>query len=473
MSRSGDTIFALATPPGRSAIAVLRISGPAAHEAPALFGAKCPPPGHYALARLYDGDATPIDEVLLLAMRGPNSSTGEDVLEIHCHGSVAVTSYLLEHLSKAMGFVPAGPGDFTHQMFANDKIDLLGVEGLADLIDSETDLQRSQAWRQMSGALYRPVIEWRERLIRLGAHLEALIDFAEEDLPEEVEKSLRADADALKKAMEVVLDDGGFGERVRSGITLALLGPVNAGKSTLLNHLAGRDAAIVSAQAGTTRDIVSVRIDLDGIAVTLLDTAGVRDTENDIEAEGVRRALAAAKNADGALIVVDASLAGWRDEADDLTALCGGPYRLVLNKADKGVHPEASIRPDASIKDEPSIDGSDEARQRQAGINVSLLDAPDNTLASDNEPIINALRELVIPANNAGGASIITRQRHRHAIEETAAALTAAMAHDFATAPEMAAEDLRRAADALGRITGIIDVEELLGNIFSSFCIGK
>ena len=449
MNGTSDSIFALATPPGRSAIAVIRISGPAAHDAPALFGAQCPAPGRFALARLVDADGLPLDEAMILAMAGPRSSTGEDVVEIHTHGSMAVTAAVLRILGRADGFRPATAGEFTHRMFANDKIDLLGTEALADLIDSETDRQRLQAWRQLDGALYKPVSAWRDEMVRLGGQLEALIDFADEDLPEAVAVQLRDDTDGLIAAIKAVLDDGHVGEQVRSGVTVSLLGPVNAGKSTLLNALAGRDAAIVSDEAGTTRDVVSVRLEIDGVPVTLLDTAGVRQTGNTIEAEGVRRALAAARQAHAALIVLDGSNPDWRQERAGLQETAGPAHRVVLNKADL-------------VEDEVMS-----AARTEGAVPAALRDG------AGLEEIVACLRDLVVPANCAEGASIITRERHRVALEDTVAALQAAQAHDLGLAPELAAEDYRRAADSLGRITGQIDVEELLGSIFSSFCIGK
>jgi len=448
MQSSGDTIFAQATPAGRSAIAVIRISGPAAFDAPGLFGAACPDPGCFAVARLRDGDDL-LDEVVILAMRGPRSSTGEDVVEIHAHGSMAVTAAILRMLEQADGFRPAQAGEFTHRMFANGKIDLLETEALADLIDSETDLQRQQAWRQLEGALYRPVTTWRMELIRLGGQLEALIDFADEDLPAEMEEALRNDTLRLISEIGAVLDDGGVGEAIRDGITISLLGPVNAGKSTLLNRLAGRDAAIVSDLAGTTRDVVSVRIDLDGIPVTLLDTAGVRKTKDAIEAEGVRRAIDAANQASGAIIVLDASDAGWQRDLASLRQLAGARSCVILNKCDL-------------VADMAAL-------QAVAGDAILVSLAEDGS----TDRVQAALRGIVMPENRAETGSIITRSRHRAALRGAVAALQAALGHDLARSPEMAAEDYRRAGDSLGRITGAIDAEDLLGSIFSSFCIGK
>ena len=449
MTRSSDTIFAQATPAGRAAIAVIRISGPQAHDAPALFGATCPAPGRFSVARLRDRQGGLLDEALILAMAGPRSSTGENVVEIHAHGSAAVAAAILECLAQADGFRPAMAGEFTHRMFANGKIDLLGTEALADLIDSETDLQRQQAWRQMQGALYIPVSAWRDEMIRLGGQLEALIDFADEDLPPEVETRLREDTTALITAMEVILDDGGLGEAIRDGVTVSLFGPVNAGKSTLLNRLAGREAAIVSDKAGTTRDVVSVRIDLDGMPVTLLDTAGVRQTEDEIEAEGVQRALNAAQQADAAMLVLDVSDPDWRSDLAGLRDLAGSRACVILNKRDLA----------------GDVDASDISGDNTVLVSLVQDEAIDEVLA--------ALRAMVVPANRADGGGIITRARHRAALQEAVDALRAVLGHSFGTAPEIAAEDYRRAADSLGRITGAIDAEELLGSIFSSFCIGK
>ena len=458
MRDDSDTIFAQATPPGRAAIAVIRISGSRAFAAPALFGCKAPVPGQFRVARLIDADGSTLDEAVILAMKGPKSSTGEDIVEIHAHGSMAVTAAILRRLGQAAGFRPAGPGEFTHRMFANGKIDLLGAEALADLIDAETDRQRLQAWRQRDGVLHRPVEGWREALVRLAAQLEAVIDFADEELPGDIETRIHADTRVLADALGAALDDDHEGERVRAGVTVSLIGPVNAGKSTLLNRLAGRDVAIVSSQAGTTRDIVSVRIDLDGVPVTLLDTAGLRDTDDVIEAEGVRRARNAAREADAALLVIDSSAQGWQEELAKMQALAGSSQAALLTKRDR-----------LTAESVPGV----MADLDRLGCAANLVSLENNENGGELEQVLDLLRGLVVPANRPETQSIITRARHRHALTRAMEALRAVAELDLASAPELAAEEYRRAADSLGRLTGQVDVEELLDNIFSSFCIGK
>jgi len=441
---STDTIFAVATPPGRSAIAVIRISGPQARLAPALFGANCPDAGRFLVTRLR-AEAGVIDEAVILFMEGPRSSTGEDVCEIHCHGSSAVLGTLTNMLADARGFRLAEHGEFTRRAFMNDKMDLLGVEGLADLIDAETPVQLHQAWAQIDGALRGPVGRWREALIAVASRLEALIDFADEDLPDRVEADLRQHTQSLITDIAGILNDNRAGELVRDGVTIALVGPVNAGKSTILNGLAGRSAAIVSDQAGTTRDIISVRLDLAGVPVTILDTAGVRDTDGVIEAEGIRRTIAAAQHADLLVFVVDASATDWPADFDSLTVKLGNPALMILNKADKGLR-------DTAPKD------------------AFLMSAQND---ADLLQLMTRLGAIVRPLNTAQHSAIITRARHRRALRDAHDALIAGLDKDLHTAPELAAEDYRQAVAALGRITGDVDVEELLGQIFSSFCIGK
>ncbi len=448
MSQAGyKTIFAIATPPGRSAIAVIRISGPLAGDAPALFGAACPKAGQFSVARLVL-DQRVIDQVILLFMKAPFSSTGEDVCEIHCHGSRAVIDVLLARLGAEEGFSMAKPGEFTRRSFMNGKMDLSGVEGLADLIEAETATQLHQAWAQIDGALRAPVMAWRGKLVGIAAQLEALIDFADEDLPASVESALRTSTGELQSTLARHLDDGGAGELVRDGVTIALIGPVNAGKSTILNALAGRSAAIVSDEAGTTRDIIQIRLDLGGVPATILDTAGIRDESGKIEAEGIRRSVEAAGFSNLVLVILDGSDPAWPAACDKIDQLTGQPKFYILNKADQGLS-----APNATASGEMmSISAKDPA---------------------DIETLIERLAKLLVPLNHADASVIITRQRHRHAMQEAHDALGRALGHDFQHVPEMAAEDFRVAAVALGRITGEIDVEELLGSIFSAFCIGK
>jgi tRNA modification GTPase len=448
MSKAGyKTIFAIATPPGLSAIAVIRISGPLASDAPALFGAVCPLAGQFSVARLFL-DQRVIDQVILLFMKAPFSSTGEDVCEIHCHGSRAVIDLLLARFSAEDGFAMAQPGEFTRRSFMNGKMDLSGVEGLADLIEAETLTQLHQAWAQIDGALCAPVMAWRGELVEIAAQLEALIDFADEDLPASVESALRTSTGDLQSTLASHLDDRCAGELVRDGVTIALIGPVNAGKSTILNGLAGRSAAIVSDEAGTTRDIIQIRLDLDGVPATILDTAGIRDDSGNIEAEGIRRSVEAAGFANLVLVILDGSDPAWPAARDKIDQLTTQPKFYILNKADRGV----SVMNGAEFSQMMSISAK----------------AP-----ADIEKLIKKLVKLLLPLNHADASVIITRQRHRHAMQEAYEALGRALGHDFQCAPEMAAEDFRVAAVALGRITGEIDVEEILGNIFSTFCIGK
>ena len=448
MSQSGHkTIFAIATPPGRSAIAVIRISGPLASAAPSLFGVVCPPAGQFSVARLFL-DQRVIDEVILLFMKAPFSSTGEDVCEIHCHGSRAVIDVLLARLGTEDGFSMAKPGEFTRRSFMNGKMDLSGVEGLADLIEAETATQLHQAWAQIDGALRAPVMAWRGKLVGIAAELEALIDFADEDLPASVESALRTSTGHLQSALASHLDDGGVGELVRDGVTIALIGLVNAGKSTILNALAGRSAAIVSDEAGTTRDIIQIRLDIDGVPATILDTAGIRDQSGKIEAEGIRRSIEAAGFANLVLVILDGSDQAWPAARDKIDQLTSQPKFYILNKADRGL----LAANDAEFGEIMSISAKN---------------------PGDIERLVEKLAELLVPLNHADASVIITRQRHRQALQEAHDALGRALGHDFQQAPEMAAEDFRVAAVALGRITGEIDVEELLGSIFSAFCIGK
>jgi tRNA modification GTPase len=463
-----DTIYAVATPPGRSAIAVIRVSGRNASKTPILFSAPCPLAGQFNVSRLMQAGKV-LDQVILLFMRGPQSSTGEDVCEIHCHGSRAVINAIMSKLERASGFRLAAPGEFTRRGFVNGKMDLSGVEGLADLIDAKTPAQLHQAWAQIDGALRAPVMAWRAEMIDIAAKLEALIDFSDEDLPPVIEKTLRKATMLLISALAKNLADGGVGELVRDGVVVALVGPTNSGKSTILNGLVGRAAAIVSNEAGTTRDVIQIELDLGGVPTTVLDTAGIRKTSGAIEKEGIKRSVTAAANADLVLVIVDGSDKYWREACIEIDKVIDRessqsstyekneqPRLYVLNKADLGIaHSNQRVQRIDKHKDTPDM------------LVISAKKSDDiNVLSS-------VLANRLAPLNHAEGSVIITRHRHRQSMQEAHDALGRALTHDFQQAPELAAEDFRLAAGALGRITGEIDVEELLGSIFSAFCIGK
>lgn len=434
-----DTIFALASGAGRAGVAVLRVSGAEAGAALLrLSGRPLPPPRRAARVRLAAADGETIDDGLALWFPAPRSFTGEDVAEFQVHGGRAVVAALGEALL-ALGLRPAEPGEFSRRAFANGKMDLTAAEGMADLVDAETAAQRRQALRQMDGALVRLYEGWRERLVRAQAHFEAAIDFPDEDLPAGLDAAVRGALADLTAAMAGHLADGHRGERLRDGVEVTIIGAPNVGKSSLLNRLARREAAIVSATAGTTRDVVEVHLDLGGYPVVLADTAGLRAAAEEIEGEGIRRARQRAARADLKLAVFDATAA-----VDEETArLVDDDTVVVVNKADAaGAATEIAGRPALAV-----------SAATGAGLETLL-----------------AAVEAEVARRFASGGAVMTRTRHRAAVEEGLAAIRRAMA---APLPELAAEDLRLAARAIGRITGRVDVEELLDVIFRDFCIGK
>lgn len=436
-----DTIFALASAPGRAGVQVIRISGPDAGAVLSrLMGRPLPPPRQAALAGLRDPVTGELfDKALVLSFPAPGSFTGEDVVELHLHGGRAVLSAATQALT-ALGLRVAEPGEFSRRAFEHGKLDLTEAEAIADLVDAETAAQRRQALRQMEGALGQLYDGWRHRLTRALAHLEADIDFPDEDLPGGLSDAVRPVVEGLVAELSAHLADQGRGERLRDGISITILGAPNAGKSSLLNAIARRDVAIVSNQAGTTRDVIEVQLDLGGYPVLLADTAGLRDAADLVESEGIRRALDRAAKADLKLLVFDGG-----ELPDPATlALADDDAILVMNKADlPGAVAPLAGRPILSL----------------------------SARTGDGVPALLSTLEQAVAARYApSGAPALTRARHRSALEECLESLTRALQ---APLPELAAEDVRLAVRALGRITGRVDVEDLLDVIFRDFCIGK
>jgi tRNA modification GTPase len=467
------TIFALSSGRLPAAIAVVRISGPRAGDALKALSGKIPEPRKAAFARVRDPQTGElIDETLALWFPGPNSETGEDTAELQLHGGRAVLAATLRALSSLEGLRPAEAGEFTRRAFENGKLDLTAVEGLADLVGAETEAQRRQAFRQMQGALGKRADVWREKLIQALALVEAGIDFSDEgDVPADLAAPAIAIARELEAEISAALADGRRGERLREGLVVAIAGPPNAGKSTLLNRIAKREAVIVSPYAGTTRDVIEVHVDLDGYPVTLLDTAGIRETDDPVELEGVRRAQARAAAADLVLWVVDATRpeAEWGlDTLKETLPLASEPESPVLrtiwllrNKADL-------LSPGAS----PTADGRSEfiSTPSSPQLRSELMFGLSALSGEGLEPILNALTRKAERALGSAEPALITRERHRLALVDANAALERA---SRPLSEELLAEELRTTSRALERLTGRVDVEDVLDVIFRDFCIGK
>jgi len=441
-----ETIFALASGAGRAAIAVVRLSGPGAGWVLELLsGKRRPQPRVATVATLCRPDTGErLDQALLLWFPGPASYTGEDLAELHLHGGRAVIEGVLETLGRLPGLRPAAPGEFTRRAFDHGRLDLTEAEGVIDLIDAETEAQRRQALAQLGGSLGRLYDGWRAAAIGLLARAEAAIDFVDEALPADLEAGLTPAITALVEEIEAHLADGRRGERVRAGVSVAIIGAPNVGKSSLLNALARREVAIVSSRAGTTRDVIEVTLDLAGVPVYLADTAGLRQAVDEIEDEGIRRAIARAETADLRLVVREAPR--WHEAEPELAPWLTAPGSLVvLNKLDLLAEEEAGELPQELFRVS--------ARNGQ-GI----------------EALVAAMERAVAELAAVTGIPAVTRLRHRQGLEEAVVALKRALASPTA---ELQAEDLRLAARALGRITGRVDVEEILDLIFREFCIGK
>ncbi len=451
-----STIFALSSGRPPAAIAVVRVSGPCAGIALEKLIGRLPEPRKATLARVRDpASGEIIDEALALWFPAPRSETGEDVAELQLHGGQAIIAGVLDALSMIEGCRPAEAGEFTRRTFENGRLDLTAVEGLADLIAAETPAQRRLAFRQLKGLIGDRAEAWRRRLIEALALVEARIDFSDEaDVPEDLLGPALYAAQQLRDEIAGVLADGRRGERLRDGLVVAITGPPNAGKSTLLNRLARREAAIVSPYAGTTRDVIEVHLDLDGYPVTLLDTAGIRDSEEPVEQEGVRRARERAAAADLVLWVIDGSAGGPAVE-DQPKNLGNAAIWLVRNKIDRA---EGSSYAGTAKHDR---------NEYEFVISISAL------TGVGMEALTAALSAFAKTYFASTESAVITRARHRRALEDTVAALNRAVVRDRANDEELIAEELRSAATTLGRLTGRVDVEDILDVIFRDFCIGK
>lgn len=432
-TRDMDTIFALATARGKAGVAVVRLSGPAAHQAVAALCGDVPELRRASVRRLASQGEV-LDEALVLAFGRGASFTGEDTAELQLHGSLAVVASVIRALSAMPGLRQADPGEFTRRALENGRLDLTQVEGLADLIDAETEMQQRQAMRVLSGAVGKRAEAWRQGLIRAAALIEATIDFADEDVPVDVTPEVREILQGLMTELRRELSGARAAERLRDGFEVAIIGRPNAGKSTLLNALAGREAAITSERAGTTRDVIEVRMNLGGLPVTLLDTAGLRDSEDEIEQIGIARALERAEMADLRVFL--------QDETGDLPFLAPREGDIVLQG-------KADLRPGGLA----------------AGISGKTGEGLDRLI----EAIIAVLERRV------SGAGLLTRERHRLAIDHAVRSLESALNElgSGSGRTELVAAELRSGIVALDQLVGRIDVEDLLDEIFASFCIGK
>jgi tRNA modification GTPase len=426
-----DTIFALATAPGKAGVAVIRISGPDAFDVGGALAGSVPAVGMARVRRLVDGQGAHLDDALVLTFQAPHSFTGEDVVELQTHGSPATVRAVLAALSATGLARMAEPGEFTRRALENDRMDLAQVEGLADLIDAETEAQRAQALRVLSGALGQLVERWRENLLRAAALLEVTIDFADEEVPVDVTPEVVSLLSPVMQDLSREIAGVDVAERIRDGFEVAILGAPNAGKSTLLNALAGRDAAITSDIAGTTRDVIEVRMDLRGLPVTVLDTAGLREAGDEIERIGIDRARARAEAADLRVFL--------KTTLDEVPGIDLQPEDIVLlGKAD--------------------LHGAD-------GIS--------GTTGQGVSGLINRIAETL--SSRAARQATATHARHAEAMRAALGALEAGMIEVKAgpDRTELAAENLRSAIRRLDSLIGRIDVEMVLGEIFSRFCLGK
>ncbi len=441
------TIYALSSGPGTSGVAVIRISGSKVKDVIiSITKGTFPMPRVATFKKILKIKSKElIDEGIIIWFPGPNSYTGEDMAEIHVHGSIAVVQSILENLSNIENCRLAEPGEFTKIAFQNDKINLLKAESIGDLIASETEIQRRQALKIMSGISSDKFNSWREILLKILSNIEAKIDFPDEDLPTDILKNIKKNTEIVKSEIKKTLNDSKVGERIREGFKIAILGPVNAGKSSLLNYFSNREVAIVSEIAGTTRDIIEAHLTIEGFPVVMFDTAGIRNSKNEIEKKGIKLALKKAEDADLNILVFEPKSVDFTEFLQDLNLK---KSIFVINKSDLGLKKNKELdkyQPlEISIKNESNID--------------KLI-----------EKIKKNLMDKFVSVED----TIITRERHRQHLEQCVIHLDKFKKKENEKDFDKAAEDLRLATRHLGMLVGKVDVEEVLGSIFNDFCIGK
>ncbi len=442
------TIYALSSGPGVSGIAVIRISGSKVEEIVKLItNDQLPEPRQATLKKFNKiNNSELIDEGILIWFPGPESYTGEDMAEIHVHGSIAVVRTILDQLSKIENCRLAEPGEFTKIAFQNEKINLLKAESISDLISAETEIQRQQAIKIMSGKSSDKFNSLREKLLKILSNVEAKIDFPEEDLPDDVIKNIKNDSEKIRLEIEKILNDQKVGERIREGFKIAIIGPANAGKSSLLNYLSNRDVAIVSEIAGTTRDVIEAHLNLDGYPVVISDTAGIRESQDEIEKKGIKLALKRAEDADLNIIVIEPKSVNFTGFLNDLVS---EKSIIVINKIDLG------------YKD---------INQQIEKFNPIFLSIKNET---NLDELINRIKGKLKNKFVSSNETLITRERHRQSLEACVQNLINFEEKNSQDDFDKAAEDLRLATRHLGMIVGKVDVEEILGSIFNDFCIGK
>ena len=442
------TIFALSSGPGLAGISIIRTSGPESSSVIKMMTkGKFPEPRIATLKKIYKISTNElIDEGIIIWFPGPESYTGEDMAEFHVHGSRAVVDAIHHSISKVEGCKLAEPGEFTKLAFQNNKINLLKAESIGDLIAAETEIQRQQAIKIMSGKSSQKFNSWREGLLKILSNIEAKIDFPDEDLPEDILKNIKKISEKIKNEIQKTLDDQKVGERIREGFKIAIVGPTNAGKSSLLNYLSRREVAIVSEIAGTTRDVIETHLNMDGLPVVVSDTAGISDSKDEIEKKGIRLALKRAEDADLNIVVIEPKSAYF---TGFLKNLITDKSILAINKSDLG------------------IDNMIYEFKKYNPIYISLKKE------KNLDKLISAIKEKLKNQFINSEDILITRERHRQHLEQCISHLENFKNKNESEDFDTSAEDLRLATRHLGMIVGKVDVEEILGSIFNDFCIGK